>query len=679
MRSAAPSPPPVLPWERQTPLAILTELTYPDYRSRHLVTARLRLLIFIGFWFFYVSSIGLEGAYHGPLLAVIAAAFVITCVAYYNIFIDRFIGPSLIAEVLADLVGLTTVVYLTGGVDSEYYYLYVFYVLLSGIFYSERVAFGTAAASLLFYAGFLTLLSFHVLPPLHPEIVMSAEVHHLLHGHHPHPFWNNPALGHSLFLAGLLTVGVYAIKVSRQLGQLRERFLEARNRELQSLHEISSAVRQTGSLEQAVERVLVGIDDALQFTLCLLMLRDRSRQRFVCYPPRHHPVVARAERALGLSLRELSMPVGEGNNAVFRQLQEKKVIFRKYIVELMEGIRPAIPAQQIMQLQDQLGIRKVIAIPLVAERDVIGTLLGFTDEAFVNERVVATFETFANHAALLLQTTQLIEELKLKNRELEEANRVKSEFLATMSHELRTPLTAIIGFSELLLEGVMGELSAEQQESLREVLNNGANLLALINNLLDLAKMESGRFTMVFERFDLRQMLDRTVHTLGSLIQRKALAYTSVFPEDLPPIVADERRIQQVVLNLLGNAIKFTPEGGRIRLEVGGYPSIEALPDPRWRDRIVDRGAMAHGCIAVRVSDTGIGIPANQLETIFDMFKQVDSSATRSYEGTGLGLALAKQLVELHHGVIWAESEEPHGTTFTCLLPIDARSREGTA
>lgn len=655
--------------ERLAPLSVLAELTYPEYRSRHVFTARLRLLIFIGFWLFYWFSVGAEHTDSPSIIVVILCSFGATAFCYYNIINDRWLIPSFILEIAADMVGLTTMIYITGGVESEYYYLYVFYCFLAGLFYSYTVALLMAIVTLCTYILFLWAATHGWILPLDPSVTTMPEHVALHHLHHPHPYWGRPEWGHPPLLAALLAMAVYAVKIAHRFTLLRERTLEARNQELQALHRIGGTVRGASTLDAVVDQVLTGILEGLSFTTCLLMLYEREQQRIVCYPPRGHPAVTKAEKILGVPLRSLSLPIAQAENVVFRQLGRKQVIFRSQLAELLVGVQPVVSADRIAQAQRALNIRKVVVIPLVAEEEVLGALIGFSPEAFIGGRVVQTLEAFANQGALALQTAMLIEALRAKNRELEEANRVKSEFLATMSHELRTPLTAIIGFSELLLEGVMGDLSEEQQESLREVLNNGANLLSLINNLLDLAKMESGRLALAAERFDLRAMLDRTVRTLGSLITRKKLHLVSELP-DMPPITADERRLQQVILNLLGNAIKFTPEEGVIRLVASYAPTLETLSGVEWKSHVVDRAPFAGGCFAVQVSDTGIGIPKNHLRAIFDMFRQVDSSVTRSYEGTGLGLALAKQLVELHHGVIWAESEEQAGATFICLFPV---------
>ncbi len=248
---------------------------------------------------------------------------------------------------------------------------------------------------------------------------------------------------------------------------------------------------------------------------------------------------------------------------------------------------------------------------------------------------------------------ELHRKLKKINQELKEANQVKSEFLAVMSHELRTPLTAIIGFSELLMENVVGELNKAQRESLQEVLNNGADLLDLINSLLDLSKIESGKMKLDINTFDLQEMIERVQGMIASLIQRKNHNLNVELPNELPAIQADERKVQQVLLNLLSNAIKFTPEGGTIDLQVNYN----------------ENGKLDSGFFEIVVEDTGVGIKQEHLETIFEVFQQADSSITRSFGGTGLGLALAKQYIEQHKGKVWAESEFGNGAKFHVILP----------
>ena len=324
-----------------------------------------------------------------------------------------------------------------------------------------------------------------------------------------------------------------------------------------------------------------------------------------------------------------------------RSLIHQQIIFRKDLTEVTIGLEGVLTKEKRDRLKKELGLGKLVGAPLVAEHNVLGAIVAFTDAPYVDPHTVKTLEAFANQTALSVEAAILIQRLK-------EANRVKSEFLATMSHELRTPLTAIIGFSELLLEGVMGKITEEQSDSLREVLNNGATLLDMINNLLDMAKVEAGKMSLEKQDFDLKELLQRTKHTIASLVKKKKQNLKLALPLKACVIHADERRIQQVFLNLLSNAIKFTPEGG---------------------DITVSLHENGEGKQIVEVADTGIGMRPEDLKRVFEMFQQADSSVTRRHGGTGLGLALAKQFVELHGGDIWAESELGKGSKFTVVLP----------
>jgi len=251
------------------------------------------------------------------------------------------------------------------------------------------------------------------------------------------------------------------------------------------------------------------------------------------------------------------------------------------------------------------------------------------------------------------------EELRRINRELDKSNRMKSTFLASMSHELRTPLTAIIAFAELLLERIGGVLTQRQEEYVGGVRDNSRQLLSIINDILDLAKIEAGRMELRVSRFHVGTLLEEAVENIKPLAVRKGVTLRiagDTLCKRLPEIEGDRQKIQQVLTNLLGNAIKFTPEDGLVLLDA-------SLDDDR-------------GEVLVLVSDTGIGIPPEKQEDIFDAFRQVDGSTTREYRGTGLGLSLAKHLVAMHGGRIWLESKEGRGSAFYFTLPIELREAE---
>jgi signal transduction histidine kinase len=250
--------------------------------------------------------------------------------------------------------------------------------------------------------------------------------------------------------------------------------------------------------------------------------------------------------------------------------------------------------------------------------------------------------------ALAANLNRMSDELGRLYRQLEAANRHKSEFLANMSHELRTPLNAIIGFSEVLLERMFGELNAKQAEYLEDIMVSGRHLLSLINDILDLSKIEAGRMELELTSFDLRAALDNALTLVRERAVRHRIALRMAVDPRLGQIVADERKVKQILLNLLSNALKFTPEGGQVTL-----------------------GAeLADGRVEISVSDTGIGIAAEDQEAIFEEFRQVGGDYARKREGTGLGLALARKFVELHGGRIWVQSELGRGSAFTCALPL---------
>ena len=249
--------------------------------------------------------------------------------------------------------------------------------------------------------------------------------------------------------------------------------------------------------------------------------------------------------------------------------------------------------------------------------------------------------------ALAANLNRMSEELGRLYQQLEAASRHKSEFLANMSHELRTPLNAIIGFSEVLLERMFGELNPKQEEYLQDIMTSGRHLLSLINDILDLSKIEAGRMELEPSAFDLPAALEGCLTLLRERATRHGITLGLTVDEHLGQIVADERKVRQVVLNLLSNAVKFTPQGGRV--------AINAV--------------RADGATEISVSDTGIGIAAEDQDLIFEEFRQAGGDYTRKREGTGLGLALARKFVELHGGRIWVKSEMGKGSTFTFALP----------
>ncbi|HXJ79065.1 MAG TPA: GAF domain-containing sensor histidine kinase [Candidatus Methylomirabilis sp.] len=299
------------------------------------------------------------------------------------------------------------------------------------------------------------------------------------------------------------------------------------------------------------------------------------------------------------------------------------------------------------------GIRFYAGIPLKGPHDQnIGT---FCIEDRVPRQITEEqLQSLHDLAAMVEGELTLVNAVELQYRlaqateNAKSANLAKSRFLANMSHELRTPLNAIIGFSEVLLERMFGAVNDKQAEYLQDILSSGQHLLSLINDILDLSKIEAGRMDLVLAPFNVPAALENAV----TLVRERAVRHSITLHVDVDPrlgeCVGDERKIKQVLLNLLSNAMKFTPEGGRVRV----------------------KAILADGAVEVSVSDTGIGIAPEDQGTIFEEFRQVGGDEARKHEGTGLGLTLTKKFIELHGGRIWVESDVGRGSTFTFTLPI---------
>jgi signal transduction histidine kinase len=305
-------------------------------------------------------------------------------------------------------------------------------------------------------------------------------------------------------------------------------------------------------------------------------------------------------------------------------------------------------APRMRALLARFGFRASLAVPLLSEDRIIGGLVVRRKSAgeFPPE-VIELLKTFATQSALAIQNARLFREIEDKSRQIEAANRHKSEFLANMSHELRTPLNAIIGFSEVLLDPAMPVTDEERVQFITDVLSSGKHLLGLINEILDLAKVEAGKMELQIEPALLQDVIEAVANTMRPLAVKKFIDLRTECDERLDLIPMDGARIKQVILNLVGNAVKFTPDMGKVWI----------------------RANAENGEVQIEVSDTGPGIPPEDQERIFLEFQQVGREAAKP-QGTGLGLALAKKFVEMHGGKIWVASEVGKGSTFTFTLPL---------
>jgi signal transduction histidine kinase len=294
------------------------------------------------------------------------------------------------------------------------------------------------------------------------------------------------------------------------------------------------------------------------------------------------------------------------------------------------------------------GFRAMLAVPLLREDRLFGGLVVRRREAgWFSKPVEKLLQTFATQSVVALHNAQLFREIEEKGRELEIANKHKSQFLANMSHELRTPLNAILGYTELIIDNIYGDVPEKIREVLERLEKNGRHLLGLINDVLDLSKIEAGQLTLALNEYSMGEVVQTAITAVEALAVEKKLELKTRVPQDLGIARGDEQRIAQVLLNLLGNAIKFTDEG-QVGVEV----------------------TESNETFLVSVADTGPGISEADQKIIFEEFQQADGSSTREKGGSGLGLSIVKKIVKMHGGRIWVESDVGKGSTFRFTLPV---------
>jgi GAF domain-containing protein len=429
---------------------------------------------------------------------------------------------------------------------------------------------------------------------------------------------------------------VIAVENARLLQELQQRTRELVRsvEELKALGEVSQAVSSTLDLETVLTRIvshavqLSGTDGGAIYEY------DEHSEEFLLR------ATDRMEEELITALRTNPPRLGDGVVGQAAMSQQP--------IQIPDISQARVYAPRMREVLARFGFRASLAIPLLREDRIIGALVvrrKSTGE--FRPEVIELLKTFATQSALAIQNARLFREIEDKGRQIEAANRHKSEFLANMSHELRTPLNAIIGFSEVLLDATLKVTAEEQSQFLTDVLSSGKHLLGLINEILDLAKIEAGKMELQIELALLQDVVEAVSNTMRSLAVKKSIELRVESDETLAPFPMDGARVKQVLLNLVGNAIKFTPEGGRVWVRAGSE----------------------NGTVRVEVGDTGPGIPAEDQERIFLEFQQAGTEAGKP-QGTGLGLALARKFVEMHGGEIWLESEVGKGSRFFFTLPI---------
>jgi GAF domain-containing protein len=433
---------------------------------------------------------------------------------------------------------------------------------------------------------------------------------------------------------------VIAIENARLLSELRARTEDLTRSvdELTALGEVGRALSSTLNLEAVLQTIVTRANQLARTAGCVIWEYDKPRGEFRLRVS--HYADDSDAATLPASGGLTTIPKGQGLTT--KVMEERRAVQIPDIT--VEGAYESPVRKPLIDA----GHRALLGVPLLIEDEIIGVLA-------VTRKTPGTFEpesvrllsSFATQSALAIQNARLFREIEQKSRELEAASRHKSEFLANMSHELRTPLNAIIGFSEVLGERMFGELNEKQDEYLKDIHASGQHLLSLINDILDLSKIEAGKMELELSDFDLSMTIENALMLIRERAARKGVELHRSVDERLGQVQADERKIRQVLLNLFSNAIKFTPEGGRI--DVGAKP--------------------VNGSIEVSVTDTGVGIAPEDQEAVFEEFRQV-GTADKKVEGTGLGLALSRKFIELHGGKIWAKSQVGAGSTFTFTLPV---------
>ena len=449
------------------------------------------------------------------------------------------------------------------------------------------------------------------------------------------------AAGHIELLKTFADQAVIAIENVRLFDevQARTRELSKSVEELRALGEVSQAVNSTLDLQTVLSTIVA---KAVQLSATdggAIYVFQKERQEFQLRATHG------TDEAMVAAIREQGIRTDE--RIIARATAQRAPV---QIVDLVKE-----PPSPIVDIVVRAGYRAILVVPLLRPGEIVGTLVVRRKQpGEFSKSTIDLLETFADQSVLAIQNANLFWEIEEKGRELEIASKHKSQFLANMSHELRTPLNAILGYAELMLDSIYGEPSDKMRAVLERLERNGRHLLGLINDVLDLSKIEAGQLTLSLNDYSLGDMVHGVVSAVEPLAAEKRLAFTAQVAPDLPTGRGDERRLSQVLLNLVGNAIKFTDKG-----------------------EVAIRASVANGAFTIAVCDTGPGIAAADQAKIFEEFQQADSSITRKKGGTGLGLSIAKRIIEMHGGRIWVESEQGKGSTFSFTLPVRVEAQVG--
>jgi GAF domain-containing protein len=434
-----------------------------------------------------------------------------------------------------------------------------------------------------------------------------------------------------------------AIENVRLFDELRRRTddLAQSVEELKALGEVTQAVNSTLDLQTVLSTIVAKAVEISATDAGAIYVFDEARDAFTL------SATFGMDEATIAAIR--AQRVALGDPGIAEAAQRSTPV---QIADLAAASRSAVT-----DIVLKAGFRALLVMPLLRSDRIVGLLVvrRRAPGAFP-AAIVALLETFAAQSVIALQNARLFAEIEEKGRELAIASQHKSQFLANMSHELRTPLNAILGYTELILDDIYGATPPKMREVLARVQTNGKHLLGLINDVLDLSKIEAGQLVLSLADYSVSDLVQGVYSAVEPLATEKRLALTLDLAPDLPPGRGDERRISQVLLNLVGNAIKFTDAG-----------------------EVAISAAAANGTFTLAVRDTGPGIPADAQTKIFEEFQQADQSITRTKGGTGLGLAISKRIVEMHGGRLWVESHVGLGSTFRFTLPVTVERASETA
>ena len=420
--------------------------------------------------------------------------------------------------------------------------------------------------------------------------------------------------------------------------EIRTGELEQSNKELRALGEVSQAVNSTLDLQTVLDTIVAKAVQLSGTEAGAIYVFDSTKREF-------------GLRATSGMTDDLIAAIGQ-QHSDFSEAVGRMVEMRAPVQVADLNDEPHTATTDIML---KAGFRARLIVPLVGAQGAVGALV-------VRRRVPGEFpkstiellQTFAAQSVLAIENANLFHELEKKSVELQLASRHKSQFLANMSHELRTPLNAILGYTELIVDKIYGEIPPKALTTLERVQANGKHLLGLINDVLDLSKIEAGQINLTLTDYSVKDIVYNVYSAVESLANNKKISLKVDIAPELPQARGDERRLTQVLFNLVGNAIKFTDDG-----------------------EVAIKASSSNGSVTVAVHDTGPGISAADQEKIFEEFQQADSSTTKEKGGTGLGLAIAKRIVEMHGGRLWVESQPGQGATFSFMVPVKVETQVG--